>query len=167
MKKLSRRQMNSLMRFLIDFAYANVPGDEKTLFKHSPVLNEKLNSLGLEDRKDQALHVLAGYELIKFEQLPKSGRTIITLTNKGKAYFEQKRDARIAFLGKSILLPILVSIITTILAVYILPSAGRQVERWFQGSQSQTTQSQTEPAPLDDPAANPATLQESSIEAHP
>ena len=134
MKTMSRRDIDRLMRYLIDFAYADVPGNKKYLFTNSPDLNKALESLGLSDRKDQALHVLAGYGLIEFQELPKRARTNIILTNKGKAYFEMRRDARISLLCKSILLPILISLITTMIAVYILPAIGQQVQRWMQES---------------------------------
>ncbi len=167
MKALSRRSMDKLMRFLIDYAYASVPGDEKILHTRSPQLTDTLKALGLADRKDQALHVLAGYELIQLEESRKSGQTHIILTNKGKAYFEQKRDARIALWGRSIVLPILISLITTMIAVYILPPVGTQVGKWLQSFLPQTSQSQTRPAPSGGLSDNQPTIPEASIEARP
>lgn len=167
MKKLSRCKMDRLMRFFIDFAYSSAPGDEKILYKDSQNLVSELERLGLANRSDQALHVLAGYGLIEMEENRKSGQTTILLTNKGKAYFEQKRDARIAFWGKSVLLPILVSLITTIITVFILPSVGRQVEQWIQRIRSQQSQIQTAVSqPNDQPDSQP-TISPVSSASHP
>ena len=80
------------MRFFIDRAYASAPAKDKILCTNSPELLEKLKALGLKDRKDQALHVLVGYDLIELEPLPMSVTSRIVLTANGKAYFEKRRD---------------------------------------------------------------------------
>lgn len=58
----------------------------------------------------------------KFEEL--DGREIagIELTDKGNVYFEQLSDKRRQFILCSIVVPFIVSILTTIATVYILPT---------------------------------------------
>ena len=155
------------MRFFIDRAYASAPAKDRILCTNSPELLEKLKALGLEDRKDQALHVLVGYDLIELEPLPMSVTSRIVLTGKGMAYFERKRDDMISLICKSILIPILVSIITAAITVYILPSLGKQANRWLQHTTQDIPQSKTESAPPDDRSGNPSIQSLPSTTPHP
>lgn len=72
---------------------------------------EALGCVKLHRAKDFKFDGLDGVEIVGIE-----------LTDKGTAYFEQLSDKRRQFILCSIVVPIIVSILTTIVTVYILPT---------------------------------------------
>jgi|GEM_PF-2927642 len=68
----------------------------------------------------QVLTVLEGMGYIKYRAMPRVSEKHIALTDKGKCYFETKKDDRSYFIKKNIIVPIIVSIVTTIATLLII-----------------------------------------------
>lgn len=91
----------------------------------------------------------------KFEELNDGDIVGIELTDKGNAYFEQLSDKRRQFIMNSVIIPILVSIITAFITVYILPSLGIRAQLWLSGTSQSQPQSLQDSPPTCAPSDNP------------
>lgn len=56
---------------------------------------------------------------IKYNSMCGSSEKYISLTDKGKCYFEVNKDNRIDFIKKDIVIPVIVSIVVTLITLII------------------------------------------------
>lgn len=139
---LSRRKMDSYMHlFLREFRRTG---------SHTISLAEpSLKSIRFRSSLRADLYAMQGMGYISVDAWPRDrAPSSFHLTPKGACYFLEKAAVRRSILLKSILIPILVAVITTVVSVYILPPLGRRVEAWLAGS------SQSLPLPSPTPAPN-------------
>lgn len=150
-------------RFMRAFVKATNEDKQRVIRLNCPAL------VKLRARDDYAnvLHVLISLGLIRPEYGSHGGLLWYALTNEGQCYFEKIADERRKFLLHSIIVPILISIITTAVTVYILPPLGRQVERWLSGTSEPTQQSLQESSPTYAPSDNPPAPRESPAPSQP
>lgn len=100
------------LKEIINFYEQSEPNVRFTLFDAS--FNEKDVRL-LQER--ELVHHLPKFEYI-------DGNMDILLTKKGRFYFEDKRNKILSFLAKSVVTPIVVAFITTVITNYLLPWFG-------------------------------------------
>lgn len=146
MKKISVRTRNRFMRRLL--AAAKSSNGNSVQF-NAPEIE------ALKKRKDfqAVMQVLGGLGLIAFARNDTTGRLMwYTITDAGMCYFEKRSDEFRNFLLTSIVVPIIVSILTTAVAVYILPPLGRRVEAWLAGLPESIPQSTQDLPPTDAPS---------------
>lgn len=109
---ISKKKREKALRLIIDFESKRKKDtyiDEEYLIYHG---FDKLEAL-------QTLEVLNGMGYIKYNNKPRITEKYISLTDKGICYFETKKDARVEFIKKNIIVPIIVSIITTLATLII------------------------------------------------
>ncbi len=109
--KVSKRCRNKVMRSICRFHYQRDPSTYITY--------EYLYYHGLSKIKDaeHVINVLQSMGYIKICRTPNSGIECVELTDKGKCYFEVSNDERNAFVFKSILVPVFVSVIANLVII--------------------------------------------------
>ncbi len=149
MKPVSTRDRDEMMRFITNYYFG--PNS----------LNVKLRSddpgllaLGNRIDLDRTVNVLVGLGLLQTTAF--SSYFHIFLSPGGKCYFEKKADARRELWMKSILIPILLAAMTTILTVYLLPRLGEGAAQFLATLQGSTPQSSQAPAPTYLPSGGPS-----------
>ena len=113
---VSKREREKLLRLLVDYqAYNSASG----LLVFGPTMAE----IKLKD----FLATVRALECMGLVELSSKDITLaeVKLTAKGACYFEIKRDETRIFIMKSIVIPILLSLATTLLVNYLLPSVIR------------------------------------------
>lgn len=120
---------------------------------------------GLKQRSDYAnvIGLLVSMDLIRLERLPDGRPLWYELTNYGMCYFERRADERRKLILNSVAVPIIVSIITTAVTVYILPPLGERLKRWLAGTPEQIQQFEPASLPTHAPSDNPEMRLESPV----
>jgi len=114
----------------------------------SPRLKALCRRIGYSDSA-QVINILISMGLLKRSgvvdmNMYPSPRIWVELTDSGRSYFERRADEKRELLMNSIVVPIIVAIITSAITVYILPSLGKQAEKWLKPQQTQTEESSQE-----------------------
>lgn len=148
MSGIPKRTRSKYMRAFVSSARSN----------HGDVVflgDSTLRDLKKEDEFESTVLCLEGLGLISVSRSVDRQRILkIRLTSDGFSYFERLSDERRRMIMTSILVPVIVSIITTAISVYILPPLGRRVEAWLAGLPEPISQSSSTPWPTDDPLEN-------------
>lgn len=148
MSGIPKRTRSKYMRAFVSSARSN----------HGDVVflgDSTLRDMKKEGNFESTVLCLEGLGLISVDRSVDHQRILrIRLTAEGYSYFERLSDERRHMIMNSILVPILVSIITTAISVYILPPLGRQVEAWLTGLPEPIPQSSSTPWPIGDPSEN-------------
>lgn len=118
---IPKRDRNAAMRIII----AACTKDDR------PFKASDLTQMGLSKRIDPVAvcQVLSGEGYIYWKPASEDAPGSVTLTGKGRCYFEHEDDERRAFWRNSILTPILVSIATTI-AINLLKPMWLLIQEW-------------------------------------
>ena len=109
---ISKRKREKIIKLISDFEKQNKP-------KHYITIEFFIHRGFIEEDIAQILSVLEGMGYIEYKSLPRVAKKYISLTNKGRCYFETKKDDRIEFIKRNILVPIIVSVITTLVTLLI------------------------------------------------
>lgn len=154
--KISRFTRNRFMRVFVSVVRCK---GSNSIHPNAPELSE------LKQRSDYAnvIGLLISMELIKPNRLPDGRLLWYELTNSGMRYFEQRADERRKFIMSSVVVPIIVSIITTAVAVYILPLLGERLKRWLAGTPEPIQQFEPKLQPTCDLSGNPEIRLESPV----
>lgn len=139
------RTRKLFMRTLLDVAARN---KSDVVEPHAPELHE----LRQREDYDRVIAVLEGLGLIAEVDGPQFRSVRYRILPEGMCFFEKLRDDLRSLLVRSILIPVLVSLITAALTVYVLPSLGKQAEKWLSDTPQRIQQPIEEPAPSDAPA---------------
>jgi hypothetical protein len=105
----SKKLRDRTMLIICKFYWQNIPGGYITteyLYTHGFPSSENANSM---------LKTLESMGYVTLNAHANDPDFSIRLAPKGRCYFETNSDNRIAFLKKSVLIPILVSVITTLI----------------------------------------------------
>lgn len=109
---ISKKKREKVLKLIRDF--------EEKREKNTYITEEYLFNKGVsKDEILQILRVLEGMEYIEYKNVFATSQKYIFLTDKGKCYFETKKDDRIDFIKKNIFVPIIVSVITTLTTLVI------------------------------------------------
>ena len=148
MKPISRHTRDLYMRTIVS-ACRQSP-------RHSLRLNDATVP-ALIVRKDFAnvLYALEGLDLLSVHSAENQGPYAVTLTPSGIAYFERRSDERCQLILRSIVIPVIVALLTTMVTVYTLPPLGERLKRWLAGSSELTQQSSAESLPTCAPCNSP------------
>lgn len=147
-KSVSRKTRSLFMRTFLDVSRKY---SSPTIALHLPEVAE------LRARSDfnQVLDVLIGLGLLSTTKEKGSVRYVITPD--GACYFERLADEKWRLIVHSVLIPIAVAIVTTIVTNSILPPVSAQVTRWLSAMQARILLWTAESVPTDDPSQNPET----------
>ena len=147
MKKVSRSVRSKYMKSFITSA--------SNSGKHQIILSdEEISTLGSLYRYSDVVDVLEGMGNVTTIRSASGNILSLKLTPLGRCYFERLAEERRRLIVNSIILPIMVSIITTVVAVYILPSIGRQVQSWLDSWQVHSAEQPSTAAPIDSAVDN-------------
>lgn len=154
--KISRFTRNRFMHVFVSVVRSKGSNAIKV---NAPELSE------LKQRSDYAnvIGLLVSMDLIRLERLPDGRPLWYELTNAGMCYFERRADERRKLILNSVAVPIIVSIITTAVTVYILPPLGERLKRWLSGMPEQTQQFEPKLQPTHAPSDNPEMRLESPV----
>jgi hypothetical protein len=132
LKTVSRRTRDLYMR---SFLNAVQHSGRSVVKPNNPLISS------LQKRSDfsNVVSVLHGLDLLSVSYADNGQISKFTITASGICYFERRADERYKLIMNSIVLPVLVSIITTAVAVYILPSIGKQAQSWLDNRQAHTS----------------------------
>lgn len=146
MKKVVNLKTRKLfMRVLLEVAARN---KSDLVEPHAP----ELEKLRRREDYDQVIAVLEGLGLIAEVRGPQFGSVRYRILPEGLCFFEKLRDDFRSLLVRSVLVPVFVSLITAALTVYVLPSLGKQAEKWLSDTPQRIKPPIEEPAPSDAPA---------------
>lgn len=109
---VSKKRREKALKLIRDFEEQR---KENTYISESYLTYHGFN----EEEALQTLEVLAGMGYIKYNRKPRVSEKYIELTDKGKCYFEVKKDEKYDFIKKNVLVPIIVSVITTLTTLLI------------------------------------------------
>lgn len=146
--KISRFTRDRFMRVFVSVVRRK---GSNAIYPNAPELSE------LKRRGDytNVIELLISMGLIKSNRRQDGKLLWYVLTNSGMCYFEQRADERRKLMLNSVAVPIIVSIITTAVTVYILPPLGEQLKRWLAGTPEQIQQFEPELQPTCDLSGNP------------
>ena len=145
MRKLVKMKTRKLfMRTLLDVAARN---RSDVVEPHAP----ELEKLRRREDYDRVITVLEGLGLIAEVRGPQFGSVRYRILPEVLCFFEKLRDDFRSLLVRSVLIPVFVSLITAALTVYVLPSLGKQAEKWLSDTSLHTQPPIEEPAPSDAP----------------
>ena len=146
MRKIVKTKTRKLfMRTLLEVAARN---KSDLVEPHAP----ELHVLRQREDYDRVIAVLEGLGLIATVNDINHRSKRYKILPEGLCFFERLRDDLRSLLVRSILIPVLVSLITAALTVYVLPSLGKQAEKWLSDMSQHTQPPTEEPAPSDAPA---------------
>lgn len=134
LKTVSRRTRDLYMRSFLNAAQHS---GRNVIKSNDPLISH------LQKRDDFAnvISVLRGLDLVSASYADNGQIYKFTISASGICYFERRADERYKLIVNSIVLPVVVSIITTAVAVYILPPIGRQVQSWLDSKPARTAES--------------------------
>ena len=143
MRTIPRRVINRYMRAFVD----------STRHSKTTVVDFRFEAAKAMCERDDFPVVLALLEGLDLVNIHRENTQIVavSLTHEGRCYFERKAERRRKFILESIAIPILVALIISIITVYILPSVGRQAQRWLSGTPQYTPPPPQVSAPTYDP----------------
>ena len=123
MKAVPRRVIDRIVRYFLDHGgkIANARDDLAALRAFAGYRSED---------SERVLLCVHGLGLIQPKQLALSVEQLF-LTPAGYSYFERRRDDRRKLLVNSLALPLLVSLVTAMVTVYILPRLGEAADTWM------------------------------------
>lgn len=145
MRCISRRVRH---RFMKAFVYST----RRSRTNYVDFKNPKVAAL--KKRKDfsDVVQVLFGLGLVKVHYMPGDPQPRYLLTDAGLSYLERCADERRRAVVNSILVPILVSIVTAMVTLYILQPLGQRASRWLEGLSADTPRSTPAALQSDGPA---------------
>lgn len=154
--KISRFTRNRFMHVFVSIVRRK---GSNSINPNAPELSE------LKQRSDYAnvIGLLISMELIKASRRQDGKLLWYELTNSGMCYFERRADERRKLILNSVAVPIIVSIITTAVTVYILPPLGERLKRWLSGSPEPIQQFEPRLQPTCDLSDNPEMRLESPV----
>lgn len=113
---ISKKHRDLAMRIICDFFAESTNSSAKISTKYL-----YYKGFPKEIDAEQVIKILCSMDYISYAYRPGSKEPLIELKDKGRCYFEAAQDSKSEFLKKSIYTPIIVSFITTVLTVYLLP----------------------------------------------
>lgn len=131
---ISRRMRNKVMHFIIDIYRDN------SIQKYNDMINLRNVSVKLKMDYNKLLQIievleaqnyLTHTETVSKNNNPESRQDFVVLKPLGIAYFETRSDQKWEFIRKSILTPILISILTTAV-IYLSRNLLLQLLEWIQ-----------------------------------
>lgn len=154
--RISRFTRNRFMHVFVSVVRCK---DSNSIHPNAPELSK------LKQRSDYAnvIGLLISMELIKANRRQDGKLLWYELTNSGMCYFERRANERRKLILNSVAVPIIVSIITTAVTVYILPPLGERLKRWLAGTPEQIQQFEPKLQPTCDLSGNPEMHLESPV----